>query len=55
MVPCLSAAVVVSVKAPWQFLRAMVQGSAEAPVRFAAAISAWSSGTPVTTRLADIG
>jgi hypothetical protein len=31
-----------SVKTPWQCLRGVVQGSAEAPGRVAAAVSAWS-------------
>jgi hypothetical protein len=34
-----------SVKTPWQCLRGAVQGSAKAPGRVAAAISAWSLGT----------
>jgi predicted transcriptional regulator len=33
------------VKTPWQCLRGAVQGSAEAPGRFAAAFSAWSEVT----------
>jgi hypothetical protein len=33
------------VKTPWQYLRGVVQGSAETPGRVAAAISAWSEGT----------
>ena len=35
-----------SVKTPWQCLRGAVQGSAEAPGRVAATISAWSRGNP---------
>jgi len=38
------------VKAPWQFLRGVVQGSAEAPGRVAAAFNRWSERTP-TQRL----
>lgn len=34
-----------SVKTPWQCLQGAIQGSAEAPGRFAATISAWSVGT----------
>jgi hypothetical protein len=33
-----------SVKTPWQFLRGLVQGGAEAPGRFAAAFRTWSRG-----------
>ena len=33
-----------SVKTPWQLLREVIQGSAEAPGRFAAAFRAWSCG-----------
>ena len=43
---CLNAALVLVVREDaQQFLRGLVQGSAEPPVRFAAAISAWSFGT----------
>jgi hypothetical protein len=34
-----------SVKTPWQFLRGVIQGSAWAPERVAAAFSAWSVRT----------
>jgi hypothetical protein len=34
-----------SVKTPWQCMRGAVQGSAEAPGRVAATISAWSERT----------